>query len=69
MFNSALIYEISVLKMYAEPLLYSTREDEPEYQEAKRLLKFMDYFLGIPDDSIPNNSLLREFIGGGCFRL
>ena len=69
MFNSALIYEISVLKMYAEPLLYSIREDEPEYQEAKRLLKFMDYFLGIPDDSIPNNSLLREFIGGGCFRL
>ena len=68
MFNSALIYEISVLKMYAEPLLYSIREDEPEYQEAKRLLKFMDYFLGIPDDSIPNNSL-REFIGGGCFRL
>ncbi len=45
MFNSALIYEISVLKMYAEPLLYSIREDEPEYQEAKRLLKFMDYFL------------------------
>lgn len=55
--------------MYAEPLLYSIREDEPEYQEAKLLLKFMDYFLGIPDDSIPNNSLLREFIGGGCFRL
>ena len=49
--------------------LLSRAEDEPEYQEAKRLLKFMDYFLGIPDDSIPNNSLLREFIGGGCFRL
>ena len=69
MFNSALIYEISVLKLYAEPLLFGIGKDEPEYQEAKRLLKFMDYFVGIPDDIIPNNSILREFIGGGCFRV
>ncbi|MDO5424816.1 MAG: nucleoside kinase [Eubacteriales bacterium] len=69
MFNSALIYELSVLKMYAEPLLYGIGEEEPEYQEAKRLLKFMDYFVGIPDDSIPKNSILREFIGGGCFHV
>ena len=67
MFNSALIYELAVLKMYAEPLLFSIRQDEPEYQEAKRLLKFLDYFLPIPSDDIPNNSLIREFIGGGCF--
>lgn len=69
MFNSALIYEISVLKLYAEPLLFGIGKDELEYQEAKRLLKFMDYFVGIPDDIIPNNSILREFIGGGCFRV
>ncbi len=69
MFNSALIYELAVLKMYAEPLLFSIRPGEPEYQEAKRLLKFLDYFLPIPSDWIPNNSLIREFIGGGCFDL
>lgn len=69
MFNSALIYELAVLKMYAEPLLFSIRPGEPEYQEAKRLLKFLDYFLPVPGDWIPNNSLIREFIGGGCFDL
>ena len=69
MFNSALIYELAVLKMYAEPLLFSIRQDEQEYQEAKRLLKFLDYFLPIPSDDIPNNSLIREFIGGGCFKV
>lgn len=67
MFNSALIYELAVLKQYAEPLLFSVGENEPEYDEAKRLLKFLDYFLPIPSDDIPNNSLVREFIGGGCF--
>ncbi len=67
MFNSALIYELAVLKLYAEPLLFSIEPDEPEYEEAKRLLKFLDYFLPIPGDCIPNNSLIREFIGGGCF--
>ncbi len=69
MFNSALIYEISVLKQYAEPLLYAVPTDCEEYQEAKRLLKFLDYFLGIPSESIPNNSLIREFIGGNCFNI
>lgn len=67
MFNSALIYELAVLKLYAEPLLFSIEPEEPEYEEAKRLLKFLDYFLPIPGDCIPNNSLIREFIGGGCF--
>ena len=69
MFNSALIYELAGLKMYAEPLLFGIGKDEPEYQEAKRLLKFLDYFVGIPNDSVPVNSLLREFIGGGCFNV
>ena len=67
MFNSALIYELAVLKLYAEPLLFSIEPGEPEYNEAKRLLKFLDYFLRIPGESIPSNSILREFIGGGCF--
>lgn len=67
MFNSALIYELAVLKLYAEPLLFSIEPGKPEYNEAKRLLKFLDYFLGIPGESIPSNSILREFIGGGCF--
>lgn len=69
MFNSALIYEFAALKVYAEPLLFGIAKSDPEYQEAKRLLKFLDYFVAIPDDSIPTNSLLREFVGGGCFQL
>ena len=69
MFNSALIYELGVLKQYAEPALYQVSKDDPMYPEAKRLLKFLDYFLGIPTDDVPNNSILREFIGGGCFKL
>ena len=69
MFNSALIYELSVLKQYAEPILFGIDRDAPEYLEAKRLLKFLDYFLGVDSTVIPDNSLLREFIGGGCFRL
>lgn len=67
MFNSALIYELAVLKQYAEPLLFSIKPGEPEYFEAKRLLKFLDYFLSIPNDSLPVNSLCREFVGGSCF--
>ncbi len=69
MFNSALIYELAVLKLYAEPLLFGIPKDSPEYMEAKRLLKFLDYFVAIPPEYIPNNSLIREFIGGGCFNL
>ena len=68
-FNSALIYELAVLKVYAEPQLFNIPKDCPEYIEAKRLLKFLDYFLAIPSEVIQCNSLLREFIGGGCFNL
>lgn len=67
MFNSALIYELAVLKLYAEPLLFSITKDEPEHAEAKRLLKFLDYFVGVPSEAIPSNSILREFVGNGCF--
>lgn len=67
MFNSALIYELAVLKLYAEPLLFQIEKDAPEYQEAKRLLKFLDYFVGISSEDIPYNSILREFVGGSCF--
>ena len=69
MFNSALIYELAVLKQYVEPILFGIDKDCPEYVEAKRLLKFLDYFVGISTDYIPTNSLLREFVGGGCFNL
>ena len=67
MFNSVLIYELAVLKQYAEPLLFSITKDMPEYYEAKRLLKFLDYFLGVSSEPIPNNSICREFVGGSCF--
>ena len=67
MFNSALIYELAMLKQFAEPLLFGIPRDCEEYLEAKRLLKFLDYFLGVNPETIPKNSILREFIGGGCF--
>ena len=66
MFNSALIYELAVLKQYAEPLLFSIPKESDEYIEAKRLLKFLDYFIGVSSEDIPKNSILREFIGGSC---
>ncbi len=69
MFNSALIYELCVIKQYAEPLLFDIPKDAPEYPEAKRLLKFLDYFLGVSSENIPKNSVLREFIGGSCFKV
>lgn len=69
MFNSALIYELAVLKQYAEPALFAIEKDCEEYMEAKRLLKFLDYFVGIGSENIPTNSLLREFVGGGCFHI
>lgn len=69
MFNSALVYELAVLKQYAEPILFSVPRDSAEYLEAKRLLKFMDYFLGVSSEDIPKNSVLREFIGGSCFKV
>ncbi len=69
MFNSALVYELAVLKLYAEPLLFSIPRDVPEYDEAKRLLKFLDYFLGIDSELIPKTSIIREFIGGSCLKV
>ena len=65
--NSALIYEIGVLKTYVEPLLYSVPNSSPYYEEAKRLINFLRLFLPIPADDIPADSILREFIGNGCF--
>lgn len=69
MFNSALIYELAVLKPYVERLLFAIDKNCPEYVEAKRLLKFLDYFVGIGSENIPMNSILREFVGGGCFKV
>ena len=69
MFNSALIYEIAALKQYAEPLLFGIQKGEPEYYEAKRLLKFLEYFLSINSDVIPRNSIMREFVGGSYFNV
>ena len=68
-FNSALIYELAVLKTSVEPLLFAIRRDNPAYSEARRLLKFLEYFVGISPDIIPRNSILREFIGGSCFNV
>ena len=68
-FNSALIYEIALLKPFVEPLLFGVPKDCEEYIEAKRLLKFLNYFLPIPADDVPKTSLMREFIGGGCYKV
>jgi uridine kinase len=67
MFNSALIYELAVLKQYAEPLLFGIPKGSAQYLEATRLLKFLEYFLGVSSDNLPNNSICREFVGGSCF--
>jgi uridine kinase len=69
MFNSAMIYELAVLKPFAEPLLFQIPKGSPEYHEAKRLLKFLNYFLSVPSESLPNNSICREFVGGSCFNV
>lgn len=69
MFNSALLYELAILKQYAEPLLFGIPSDSPEHTEAKRLLKFLDYFLGVSSEEVPKTSILREFIGGSCFKV
>ncbi len=68
-FNSALVYELAVLKPYVEPLLFAVPKDCEEYVEANRLLKFLDYFLAMNADNISANSIVREFIGGGCFKV
>ena len=67
MFNSALVYELAVLKQYAQPLLFQIPKDCPEYVEAKRLLKFLDYFLGISSENIPHNSIVEGVCGGELF--
>ena len=69
MFNSALVYELAVLKQYAQPLLFAIPRDSEEWLEAKRLLKFLDYFIGVNSEDIPKNSILREFIGGSCLNV
>lgn len=66
--NSALIYELGILKTYAEPLLFSVSETDSMYSEALRLINFLRNFLPIPSDYIPQDSVLREFIGGSCFK-
>lgn len=69
MFNSALIYEMSILKLYVTPLLMSIEEDCKEYSEAKRLLKLIGYFMPLTPEAVNNTSLLREFIGGGIIKV
>lgn len=68
MFNSATLYELAVLKKYAEPLLQSVPENREEYSESTRLLKFLSYFKPMDDSEIPPTSLLREFLGGSSFK-
>lgn len=65
--NTSLIYEMSVLKVYAEPLLFSVREDDVNYSEAMRLINILRMILPMPSASIPLDSIMREFIGNGCF--
>ncbi|HBM75128.1 MAG TPA: AAA family ATPase, partial [Clostridiaceae bacterium] len=67
MFNSTLVYELGVLKKYAEPLLEDIGKESKAYSEAVRLLKFLSYFLPVGETDIPQNSIIREFIGGSCF--
>ena len=66
--NTALVYELGILKTYAEPLLFSVSEEDPAYPEAIRLINFLRNFLAIPSDEIPRDSILREFIGGSGFK-
>ena len=67
LFNTSLAYELSVLKTYAEPLLFSIKEDDPEYQTAQRLIELLKFVLPIPSKSVPKTSILREFIGDSYF--
>ena len=67
MFNSSLVYEIPMLKPLALPLLYEINKDMPQYAEARRLIEFLSYFVSAPNDLVPANSILREFIGGSLF--
>ena len=67
MFNSALIFELAVLKKFVEPILSEVPNDSEAFSEAHRLLKFLKYFSPIQDNEIPSTSLLREFLGGSSF--
>lgn len=69
MFNSAMIYELAILKPYVEPVLFGIPRDCKEYVEAKRLLKFLDYVIGVSSEDVPHNSIIREFIGGSTFNV
>lgn len=67
MFNTSLAYELAVLKTYAEPLLYTVKQGDPEYQTAKRLLELLNCVLPLPSETVPQISIIREFIGGSYF--
>ncbi len=67
MFNSSLVYELCLLKTYAEPLLTQLGPDNERYSEVKRLIEFLSYFLPIDGKDVPNNSIVKEFVGGSCF--
>ena len=66
-FNSATVYELAVLKTYIEPLLFNIDRLAPEYITAERIIKFLDYFIGVNSDIVPKNAILKEFLGGSCF--
>ena len=67
MFNSSLVYELCLLKTYAEPLLMKLGPENERYSEVKRLIEFLSYFLPIEGKEVPNNSIVKEFVGGSCF--
>jgi uridine kinase len=68
MFNSALAYELAVLKPFVEPLLLQVHHNKPEYIEAKRLLAFLEWFLPLDANLVPDNSIVREFLGGSILK-
>ena len=67
--NTSLVYELGVLKTYAEPLLFSVDENDPNYDDALRLINIFRVILGIPSEDVPDDSIIREFIGGSCFKV
>ena len=66
--NTGFVYEFPVLKVYALPLLYTIKKDSPYYEDAKRLIRLLEVFLPVPSEHVPNDSILREFIGGSYFK-
>ena len=66
--NTGLVYEFPVLKVYALPLLYKVKKSSPYYEDAKRLIRLLDIFLPVPSEQVPNDSIIREFIGGSYFK-